>query len=100
MGPGGGVVGRGDVGPPAGGAAGALDTAEVGLHRGGCFAHHAGDGHAHDAALLHPLSGKLHIGAGLEGEPEGEAVPAGGLGGVLQTGIFSGRPRCCRPQSG
>ena len=92
MGPGGGVVGRGDVGPPAGGAAGALDTAEVGLHRGGCFAHHAGDGHAHDAALLHPLGGKLHIGAGLEGEPEGEAVPAGGLGGVLQTGIFPDGP--------
>ena len=89
MGPGGGVVGRRDVGPPAGGAAGALDTAEVGLHRGGCFAHHAGDGHAHDAALLHPLGGERDVRAGLQGEPEGITIPAGGLCGLFQPQIFA-----------
>ena len=83
VGSGGGVVGRRDVGPPAGGAAGARNTAEVGLQGGGRVPGHAGDGNAYDASLLDPLSRKLDVGAGLQREPKGEPIPAGRPGRVL-----------------
>ena len=41
------------------------------------------------AALLNPLGGKLHLRAGLQGEPEAVPVPAGGLCGALQPQIFA-----------
>ena len=88
MRPGGSVVGRRDVGPPAAGTAGALDAAEVCFNGGGRVTDQTGDGNADDAALLDPLRRKFHVGAGLKGEPERIAVPAGGLGGVFQPGIF------------
>ena len=42
-----------------------------------------------DAALLHPLGGKLHLRAGLQGEPEGVAVPARGFGRVLHAQVLA-----------
>ena len=86
---GGSVVCRRDVGPPAIGCTHALHIAKVGLHSGCCIAGHAGDAQAHNAALLHPLGGKLHLRAGLQGEPEGITIPAGGLCGLFQPQIFA-----------
>ena len=86
---GGRIVGRRDVGAPAVGGAHALHIAKVGLHGRGGVAGHAGDAHAHDAALLHPLGGERDVRAGLQGEPEGIPVPPRGLCGALQPQIFA-----------
>ena len=80
-----GVIRRRDIGAPALGGAHALYAAKVGLDGGHGVPGHAGDAHAHRAALLHPLGGKLHFRAGLQSEPEAVPVPAGGLGRALQT---------------
>ena len=86
---GGGVIGCRDIGTPAFGGAHTLHAAKVGLDSGHGVPGHTGDAHAHGAALLHPLGGKLHLRAGLQGEPEAVPVPAGGLCGALQPQIFA-----------
>ena len=84
---GGSVVSRRDIGPPAIRCTHALHIAEVRFHRGGRITGHAGNAQAHHAALLYPLGRKLCLCAGLQGEPEGITVPAGGLCGLFQPQI-------------
>ena len=69
-----GVVGRGDIAPPACRAADALDAAEVGLDGGGAAAHHAADLEGGHPALLDPLGRKGQLRRSLDGEPEGVPV--------------------------
>lgn len=54
---------------------------------GGGLAGQAGDGKRRHTALLQPLGGKGDLRAGLQGEPEGVAVPARGLGRVLHAQV-------------
>ena len=82
-----GIVGRRDIGAPPAAQTDSLHIAQVCFHRGSCLAHHAGESRGHRAALLHPFGGKLHLGAGLQGEPEGVIIPAGGPGRLFQPGV-------------
>ena len=83
------VVGGGDVGAPAAAQPDALNAAQVGLHGGSGLAGQAGDGKRRYTALLQPLGGKGDFRAGLQGEPEGVAVPARGLGRVLHAQVLA-----------
>ena len=82
-----GIVGRRDIGAPPAAQTDSLHIAQVCFHRGSCLAHHAGESRGHRAALLHPFGGKLHLGAGLQGEPKRVIVPAGGPGRLFQPGV-------------
>ena len=83
------VVGGGDVGAPAAAQPDALNAAQVGLHSGSGLAGQAGDGKRRHTALLQPLGGKGDLRAGLQGEPEGVAVPARGFGRVLHAQVLA-----------